>query len=94
MPLQAIRHTRQGRAGRLILTVQNHAGQWNEQREQGDGHPTEPTESLAELFAGVRRANRKMIGVRNLVHGRGRSVAADRAPGGGKGRWIKLLETS
>jgi hypothetical protein len=85
MPLTATRHPRQEQAGRLILAVQNHAGYGNEQREQSDGYPTEPMESLAEplaeIFAGVGRAHRKTIGVRHVVYGRGWRVAAGRGRG-------------
>lgn len=48
-------------------------------------------EPLAEIFAGVGRAHRKTIGVRQLVYGRGWRVAAGR----GRGRSSRQLpETS
>jgi hypothetical protein len=45
----------------MIVAVQNHAGQGNDHRDQGDGHPADPTEALPKPFAEIRGVLRETL---------------------------------
>jgi hypothetical protein len=66
----------------MILAVQHHAGEGNNHREQGDGHPTDPTEPLAEPFAEILAAIRETIDPRPRVRAKGFTLGAELAKGG------------
>jgi hypothetical protein len=67
----------------MIVAIQNHAGQGNNHREQGDGHPADPTESLAEPFAEILGALQETV----CTSPRGRATCFALAAELTKGGW-------
>jgi hypothetical protein len=66
----------------MIVAVQHHAGQGNNHREQGDGHPADPTESLAEPFAQILGALQETVCTHTLGRATGFALAAELTKGG------------
>jgi len=66
----------------MIVAIQYHAGQGNNHREQGDGHPADPTESLAEPFAEFLGALQETVCTSPRIRATGFALAAELTKGG------------
>jgi hypothetical protein len=72
----------------MIIAVEYHAGQGNDQREHGDGYSADPTEPLAEFFAGILGALRETVRARPLNAASSRDAGLAKAPLG-RCRWFE-----
>ena len=72
----------------MIIAVEYHAGQGNDQREQGDGYSADPTEPLAEFFTGILGALRQTVRARPLGTAASSATGLAKAPLG-RCRWFE-----